>query len=226
MHTQLYNQEAEVIGEVDLSDKVFAVPMNQDLLHQVTTSLMANMRQNIAHTKGRGVVRGGGKKPWQQKGTGRARHGSSRSPIWKGGGVTHGPTKEKDFTKKINRKMARKALAIALSAKVKDQQLIVVDAVTLELAKTKNMAHVMKRFATILPGYVTTKRRTSSMLLIVPSHVEAAPITRAARNIPYLKVASASDLNTLVILGSKYTVLAKGAAEIIEKMAKVASTKA
>ena len=99
MEYPIYNQQAQQTGTVELSDSVFGLPMNRDLLYQVTTSQIANKRQVIAHAKGRSEVRGGGKKPWQQKGTGRARHGSIRSPIWKGGGVTHGPTKERNFEK-------------------------------------------------------------------------------------------------------------------------------
>src|SRR5258708_25564753 len=97
MEFPVYNQEAQQIGTVELADGIFGLPLNQDLLYQVVTSQVANQRQVVAHTKGRGEVRGGGKKPWRQKGTGRARHGSIRSPIWRGGGVTHGPTKEANF---------------------------------------------------------------------------------------------------------------------------------
>ena len=103
MKTELYNQNAEVIGEAELPDRIFGVKMNPDLVHQVLVAQMANSRQVIAHTKGRGEVRGGGKKPWRQKGTGRARHASIRSPIWKGGGVAFGPTKERNFEKKRNK---------------------------------------------------------------------------------------------------------------------------
>mgnify|MGYP001565261470 FL=1 len=116
MQIPIYNQNAEQAGTLEVSNAVFALPMNQDLLHQVATSQLSNQRQVIAHAKGRSEVRGGGKKPWKQKGTGRARHGSIRSPIWKGGGVAHGPTKDKNYSKKINRKMARKALGVALSS--------------------------------------------------------------------------------------------------------------
>ncbi|MFA5420997.1 MAG: 50S ribosomal protein L4, partial [Patescibacteria group bacterium] len=100
----VYNQEAKVVGEVKLSDKVFALEANSDLIHQALVAQMSNERQVLAHTKTKAEVRGGGKKPWKQKGTGRARAGSSRSPIWVGGGVTFGPRKDRNFTKKINKK--------------------------------------------------------------------------------------------------------------------------
>jgi len=221
----LYNREAEIIGEVDLSDKVFAVPMNRDLLFQISTSLLANQRQVIAHAKGRSEVRGGGKKPWRQKGTGRARHGSIRSPIWKGGGVTHGPSKERIFAKKINRKMARKALAIAFSAKARDKQLFVVEDIILELPKTREAAHVFKMFSAVLPGYVSTKNRSSSILLVVPSHLEAKPIFRAIRNIPHIDIISANDVNALSLLASKYAIVFKSAVSVIEKMQKNSKSK-
>src|SRR3989338_9588952 len=147
MNLPLYNQQAENIGKVELPDNVFGLPMNGDLLHQVVVSQMSNKRQNVAHTKERGEVRGGGKKPWRQKGTGRARHGSIRSPIWKGGGVTFGPRKERVFKKKINKKMARKALFLALSSKVKDKEMIVIDGIAFNSWKTKEMAVVVNKIS-------------------------------------------------------------------------------
>ena len=117
MVTKLYNIKGEATGKLTVPENLFGLPWNADLVHQVVTAMRANMRPNVAHTKDRGEVRGGGKKPWQQKGTGRARHGSSRSPIWKGGGVTHGPRKDKIYAQKINRTMAAKALLTVLSRK-------------------------------------------------------------------------------------------------------------
>src|SRR3989338_6971942 len=113
MKAQLYNLKGEVIGDIDLKDEIFGVKWNADVVHQALQAQIANTRKPIAHTKGRGEVRGGGKKPLRQKGTGRARHGSIRSPLWKGGGVTHGPTKDKIFAKKINKKMKRLAIVSA-----------------------------------------------------------------------------------------------------------------
>src|SRR5438105_1748720 len=115
--TDLYNQENKKVGTVELPDKFFGVKWNPTLVHQALVAEMANARQPLAHAKGRGDVRGGGKKPYMQKHTGRARAGSTRSPIWKGGGVTHGPLKEKVYSKKINTKMKRLALYSILSKK-------------------------------------------------------------------------------------------------------------
>ena len=136
MKTDLYNQAGEIINQVELPDQVFGLKINSDLLYQAVMAQLGNSRQVLAHTKGRSEVRGGGKKPWRQKGTGRARHGSIRSPIWKGGGVTFGPTKERNFSKTINKKMKRKALFMALSSKVTDQQLMVFDHLSIEKPKT------------------------------------------------------------------------------------------
>src|SRR3989338_7273411 len=108
MKYQVYNQEGEKVKEMDLNPAVFEVAMNNDLVHQAVVAQAANKRKPLAHTKDKGEVRGGGKKPWKQKGTGRARHGSSRSPLWIGGGVTFGPTNERNFSKKINKKMKKK----------------------------------------------------------------------------------------------------------------------
>src|SRR6202161_3452071 len=127
MKTDIYNIEGKKAGSVELPESVFGVAWNDSLMHQVVTSMQDNARTNVAHTKNRGDVRGGGKKPWAQKGTGRARHGSIRSPIWCGGGVTHGPRNEKDFSRAIPKKMRAKALYIALSRKLRDGQIIFIE---------------------------------------------------------------------------------------------------
>ena len=209
MEYPLYNQKAENIGKVNLPDKVFGLSINKDLLYQVVNSLMANKRQVIAHTKGRSEVRGGGKKPWRQKGTGRARHGSIRSPIWKGGGVTHGPTKERSFKKKINRKMARKALLIALSSKVRDNQVLVVDNIQIEKPKTKEMVIIFKNFSKLIEG------QNNNFLLVTPTKDEA--IFRASKNIKNVDMAEAKSLNSLLVLANKNLILTKDSVDAITK---------
>src|SRR3990167_7958338 len=146
MKVKLYNQVAEEVGKTELPDEVFGLKWNADLVHQVVTSQEANRRPTVAHAKGRGEVRGGGRKPWRQKGTGRARHGSIRSPIWKGGGVTHGPLKEKNYKKKINKKMAKKALFAVLSAKARDNEIIVLDDLKFSEPKTRLAAEMFAKF--------------------------------------------------------------------------------
>jgi len=204
----LYNQKAENVGKVDLPDQIFNLEMNKDLVHQVVTSQRSNKRQVIAHAKGRGEVRGGGKKPWRQKGTGRARHGSIRSPIWKGGGVTHGPTKERNFKKKINKKMARKALFMVLSSKARDKQLFVLDRINLENPKTKEMALIMKNLSTLMDKKPKT-------LLVLP--VMEDKIKRSAKNLQDLSAVEARNLNPLEVLSHKYLVLSKDAVEVLNK---------
>src|SRR3990167_2220580 len=115
MEVNIYNQNAEIVGKSDLPDGIFGVKLNSDLMHQALTAQLANVRKPVAHTKDRSEVRGGGKKPWKQKGTGRARHGSIRSPIWIGGGVTFGPRKEKSYKRSVNKQVARKALRMVLT---------------------------------------------------------------------------------------------------------------
>lgn len=208
MELPLYNQKAENIGKVDLPDAIFNLKMNEDLVHQVVTSQRSNQRQVIAHAKGRSEVRGGGKKPWKQKGTGRARVGSIRSPIWKGGGVTGGPTKERNFKKKINKKMARKALFMVLSSKARDNQLFVLDNVILENPKTKEMAVILKNISSLMGKKPTT-------LLILPSMDEK--IKRSSKNLPNFTAVEARNLNPLDILSYKYLVLTKDSIDALSK---------
>src|ERR1035437_1215074 len=138
METTLYNQKGQEAGKIKLSEAVFGAQWNADLVHLVMVAMRSNERDPIAHTKTRGEVRGGGKKPWQQKGTGRARHGSTRSPIWVGGGVTHGPRNDKDYSRKVNKKMKAKALYTILSRKFSDGQIVFVDDISFRAPKTKD----------------------------------------------------------------------------------------
>ncbi len=134
MEAKVYSQIGKEVSSVKLPENVFGLPWNaraESLVHQVAVSMMANKRTPIAHTKTRGEVAGTGKKPWRQKGTGRARHGSRRSPIWVGGGVAHGPRNDKDYSKKINKKMKAKALFTILSRKFKDGEVVFLDNISL-----------------------------------------------------------------------------------------------
>ena len=209
MEFPVYNQEAQQVGTIELADGIFGLPINQDLLYQVVTSQIANQRQVVAHAKGRGEVRGGGKKPWRQKGTGRARHGSMRSPIWRGGGVTHGPTKERIFKKQINKKMIQKALRVALSSKARDGQLFIIDSIKMEQPKTKEMAVVMKRFTALMGG------KLNNILLVTPT--DSGTVYKSARNLPYLDTVEARNLNPLLLLSANRIMLSKDALAIIEK---------
>jgi len=184
------------MGQTLLPKEVFGLKLNPDLVHQVVVSQMANRRRVIASTKDRGEVRGGGRKPWRQKGTGRARHGSRRSPLWRGGGVTFGPSKERVFKKKIPKKMRKKALLMVLSAKAKNNLILVLDKLALEKTKTKLLAKIL--------GKLPIK---GSSLIVLP-HVEKSLI-RAARNLTETGTIVTKDLNALDLLSFKYLVLPK-----------------
>ncbi|MFH1522311.1 MAG: 50S ribosomal protein L4 [Patescibacteria group bacterium] len=145
---KVYNQKAEEVGDMKLSDKIFGVKVNEGLVHQAVVTQMANERQVLAHTKDKSEVRGGGRKPWRQKGTGRARTGSIRNPIWRGGGITFGPLKDRNFKKKINKKMKQKALVMVLSDKVLSGNLVVMDELKIDEYKTKvfdGMLEILER---------------------------------------------------------------------------------
>src|SRR5882762_3877572 len=137
MEAKFYNQKGAEAGTIELPEKVFAAKWRSDLVHQVVESMRSNKRAGTADTKDRGEVRGGGRKPWKQKGTGRARHGSTRSPIWVGGGVTHGPLAEKNYKRKISKKMRAQALFSVLSKKLKDGEIIFIDTLATSAIKTK-----------------------------------------------------------------------------------------
>ena len=215
MEAKLYNQNGEEIGKIELPDRIFGLDINPDLVHQAVVTQSANARKSLAYAKGRGEVRGGGKKPWRQKGTGRARHGSIRSPIWKGGGVTHGPTKEKIYSKKMNKKARRKALFMSLSSKIKDNQLIVVNSISFDEVKTKKMKETLDRISRNLPEYKKTKKKQDSILLVQPDSDKN--LIKAIRNLSFAQAVRADSLNVGDILGNRFLVLLKDAIPVIEK---------
>ena len=152
LEATVYNQEGKNVDTVKLPENIFALPWKADLVHQVVVSLMSNKRTNLAHTKTRGEVRGGGKKPWQQKGLGRARHGSTRSPIWVHGGVAHGPRKDKNYDRKVNKKMKAKALFTILSKKFRDNEVFFLDNLKTSAPKAKEGLAVLKNLSKIKGG--------------------------------------------------------------------------
>ncbi|MBU1015067.1 50S ribosomal protein L4 [Patescibacteria group bacterium] len=205
MTVPVYNAKGEEAGKTDLPPALFDVEWSGNLVHQVAVSQAANRRQGSAHTKTKGEVSGGGKKPWSQKGTGRARHGSIRSPIWKGGGVTFGPRAERVFTKSINKKMRRKALFCLLSARARDKQIIVVEALGAEHLKTKAMGLFLGK----LPS------NKQSTLVVLPEM--NTRMIGAVRNLPYATTMQAKDLNALDVLQRKYLVLPRDSITVLEK---------
>lgn len=210
MEVKLYNQKGEDVGKVELPVRVFGVAMNEDLVHQTVVAQMANARKAIAHTKDRGERRGGGRKPWRQKGTGRARHGSIRSPIWRGGGITFGPTKERVFSKKINKKMKRKALFMVLSSKVNDQEMILLDKLELTQAKTSQIVKVFNNLSN------KVEKNLDKGLLIVLSR-NNQKVSRATNNLSKVDIIRADSLNVVDILKYKYLIVIQDAIKVIEK---------
>jgi len=198
MTVDIFDQQNNKIGTTELPDKIFAVKWNPDLVHQALMVQLANRRQNLAHTKGRSEVRGGGKKPWRQKGTGRARHGSIRSPLWKGGGVTFGPRKERKFTKKINKKMKRLAIFSILSKKIKDNELKIIDKFDIPTKKTKEYYKILKNLVDL-----------RSKTLLIPSSTNN--IHKLITNIKNVDAISAQSLNVYDLLKNKNIILEKEA---------------
>lgn len=202
---KVYNQAGKEVGEKELNEAVFGVEMKPEVVHQVVVAQNANKRLVLAHTKDRSEVRGGGKKPWRQKGTGRARHGSIRSPIWRGGGVTFGPTKERNFKQKINKKAKRKALFMALSEKAAEGRLVVIDKIELPEIKTKQMAAIL--------GSLPSKGQSALLAL----EKNDANIVKSASNIPKAKIILADSLNAADVIGKKFFVVTEKGIEKIEK---------
>lgn len=213
MELKIYNQEGKETGKIKLPEKVFGLAWNQDLVHQVMIGMQANQRKGTAHTKTRADVRGGGKKPWRQKGTGRARHGSIRSPIWRGGGVTFGPTKEKVYAQKINQKMKRKALLVALSQKARDHEILILDDLKLKNPKTKEAAIVLKSLSKIKGFEKLTGKKNTALILIKDKNEQ---LKRSFRNLAGVLFNEVRNLNLLDALTYKYIILSKSSLEVFK----------
>ena len=199
---KVYNQEGKEIENLGLNEAVFGLPWNADLVSQALRVFLANKRQVLASTKDRAQVRGGGRKPWKQKGTGRARHGSIRSPLWRHGGVTFGPTKERNFKLKINKKMALKAFLTALSAKAEDNEILVFNELKLAAPKTKEAAKIMANFQKVKNGLLLVKDENLKM---------------AFRNLPNVTVSNINNLNILDVLRYQYLIFTKDGVERLNK---------
>jgi len=205
MKINLYTNAGAEKGQVELPESVFALPWNADLVHGVVVAMQANARAGIAHTKDRGEVRGGGKKPWRQKGTGRARHGSRRSPIWVGGGIAHGPRNEKDYSVKINKKVRAKALGTVLSKKLSDTEVVALDTVGLSEIKTAAAKDVIKALANGSGLKDLATKRKNAALVVLPERDEM--VEKSFRNFGHIAVVQAKDVNPVDLLTYKYTVL-------------------
>ncbi|MBW2019424.1 MAG: 50S ribosomal protein L4 [Deltaproteobacteria bacterium] len=188
----VYNMDGEKVSEIDLADEIFNVPIKQHVLHEVVTMQMVNRRAGTAAAKGRSEVRGGGQKPYRQKGTGRARAGSRRSPLWRGGGVVFGP-KPRNYAYKVPKKVRRQALRMALTSKRQNKTLIVVDSLDFETIKTKHFVEVMAAL------------KAREALIIIDRKLENLELS--SRNVPHVKVLRSEGLNVYDILKFKHLIL-------------------
>jgi len=202
MEAKIYNQKGIETGKITLPVKVFSAKWRADLVHQVVEGMRSNKRAGTADTKGRGEVRGGGKKPWKQKGTGRARHGSSRSPIWVGGGVTHGPLAEKNYKRKISKKMRAQALFSVLSKKWKDGEILFVDSFSLSGIKTKKVLEVIKNLSKVSGFKPIATSKKAKVLTAFWGRNEKTE--KSFRNLPQLEIVFLKNLNPLDVLNYKY----------------------
>lgn len=200
----LTNMQGANVGEIELSDGIFAVPMNEPVVHQVIVAQLANKRQGTQSALGRTEVSGGGKKPWRQKGTGRARQGSTRAPQWTHGGVVFAP-KPRDYSKSVPRKVKRLAMKCALSAKVSGNEMIVLDALQVETPKTREMAKILANIGA-----------TGKALVVLPGKDEI--IARVSNNISGLKLAYVNTINVLDIMNCDKLVVVKDAVSQIEEV--------
>ena len=205
MKVDVLNIEGKKVKSVELSAEIFEAPINTSLMHQAYVRQMANARLGTHKTKSRGEVSGGGRKPWRQKGTGRARQGSIRSPQWVGGGRVHTP-RPRDYSQKMPRKMRRAALRSALSVKASDQEILILDEFTISEPKTKEMAQILNN----LVG-------DSSALVVIPAKDEnSEKMNKAANNIPDLKLLMANYMNIRDLLGYDKVIIPLAALDVLE----------
>lgn len=205
MKLPVYSTEGKELKQIDLPENIFDLPWNADLVHQVVTAMNANARINVAHAKDRSDVSGGGKKPWRQKGTGRARHGSTRSPIWRGGGVTFGPRNERNFSKKLTKKMKAKALAVALSQKLRDNEIILLDDIKMAEPKTVEAKKIIEALAKN-SGLETLKTKRTNAALIGLSERDDN-VEKSFRNFKNLDIEEVRNFNPAIILNYKYLII-------------------
>ena len=204
MKISVYNSEGKEVEKLDLSDNVFGFKINNDLIHQVFTAISANQRQTLAHTKNRGERAGSGIKPWRQKGTGRARVGSVRTPTWKKGGVAFGPRKDRNYSQKINKKMNLQAIAMVLSGKLKSGEIKIIDKFEMAEKKTKEMAKIL--------GNLKIKGKT----LLVFSK-EEKDLRIASRNMKNASNGLCDQLNIADMMRNKNLLMSKNSIKYLEK---------
>ena len=232
METTIYNTQGKSAGKITLPESVFGLPWNADLVHEVVRLMNSNSRHAIANAKTRGEVRGGGKKPWRQKGTGRARHGSSRSPIWVGGGITHGPRAEKNFDRKINKKARTKALYTILSRKMKEGEILFVDSIDIKAPKTADAKAIITSLAGIKGFERLATKKVNTAIIAMDKKTDST--TKSFRNIGSISLEEFRNVNPVSVLNHTFLIVTNPAESLIatakampvEKApAKVAKTK-
>jgi large subunit ribosomal protein L4 len=201
----IYAATGKSAGSVELSGMIFNRPWNADLVHQVVVGMQANARTGLAHTKFRGEVSGTGKKPWQQKGTGQARHGSRRSPIWVGGGVSHGPRNEKDYSVKINKKQKTAALFTTLSEKLRKGKIIFTESIDLANAKTKDAEKILKGFESVSGFETINTAKKNNILLVLP--VISEVVRNSFRNLNHVTLVEARNINPVDVMKYRYMII-------------------
>ena len=217
MKTKVYDHKGKEARTIDLPENVFGLNWNSDLVHQVVVGMQSNARANTAHTKDRSEVRGGGRKPWRQKGTGQARHGSRRSPIWAGGGITFGPRNERNYDKQINVKMRRKALLVALSQKLRDGQILFVDEFDSATGKTKDMKATFEAFAGV-EGFETLNTQKHNNAFMISDATDT--LKNGTKNLFHVSLVAPENINVVDIVNNRYLVIANP-----EKMVEFLQTK-
>ena len=219
MEATIYNQAGKSAGKISLSESVFGVPWNADLVHEVVRLMNSNSRSNIAHTKTRGEVRGGGKKPWKQKGTGRSRHGSTRSPIWVGGGIAHGPRNTTNYDRKINKKAKTKALLSILSKKYKEGEVLFVDTISFDKPKSKEAKEIMTSLSKI-KGYekLATKKQNTAIIAL---DKKAVSVEKSFNNFGNISVEEFRNINPVSILNHTFIIITNPAESLKALTAKM-----
>ena len=205
MEAIIYNTKGKEAGKLALNEKVWGLSWNADLVHQVVESMRSNARTSSAQVKDRSAVSGGGKKPWAQKGTGRARHGSSRSPIWRHGGVTHGPMNEKDYSKKINKKVRAKALYTVLSEKLRSGEILFVDSISMKTPKTAEAKDILTALAGV-KGFekMLTKRKNAAYFA---TGEKSEAVAKSFSNFGNIDFDAVENMNPIDLLNHKYVVI-------------------